>query len=1269
MDNWKIYVDTGGTFTDCIAISPKRKKLKTKVLSSSTLRGVFTKKINSTTFEIQQNWGIGNADVLAGFSLLLNELEEQAKVLRFDAKTSTLYLSEPLKLNHFPTSFSLTTFEEAPILAARLLTNTSLNQPFPPLQMRLGTTKGTNALLEHKGAPFLFFVTKGFKDLLEIGTQQRPDLFTLNIQKSPMLYQEVIEIEERLDAQGNSLQEIDYQKHEQLIARLVKSGYRTAAVAFIHSHLNPSHELEFAQYLTKKGITSISISSALSTQMNFLARAETAVVNAYLSPIINQYLGNIHHCLNSNLQNQKTSSLHIMTSAGGLVMAEDFHPKDSLLSGPAGGVVGAAKSSEKSGYQKIISFDMGGTSTDVARYHSAFDYRFSLKIGQAQLLSPALAIETVAAGGGSICAFDGYKLTVGPESAGAWPGPACYGAGGPLTITDVHLLLGRLEPSQFSIPISKEAANQRLIHLLEAMEAKNGKLPRKTDILKGFLDIANEIMAGAIRKISFSKGYETKDYALTAFGGAGGLHACQLADKLDMKTVIIPQNAGILSAWGIGQAAIERFAETLFIRPLEEIRSSLPTHFKTLENKALASLHQEHISNKNSQIRERLLFLRYQGQNSSLEIPYVEHEDIQAAFEAQYQKIYGHTLERPVELESIRVVAASISANKVTINASKSPTRTIAKPDFYTTAFFEEKWVKTPVYQQDKLRIGDYFLGPALILDKHCTTVLESHWEATLDANKGLILQQKTRIQSRKTSKIPEAVALELFTNRFKAIAENMGVMLQRTALSVNVKERLDFSCALLDAKGELIVNAPHIPVHLGSLGVCVRLLKAHIPMENGDTVITNHPAFGGSHLPDVTLVTPVFSGDKELLGYVASRAHHAEIGGTRPGSMPPDATSLREEGVIIPPQYLVKNNCPNWDAIRVLLEEAPYPTRRIEENIADLNAALASNLLGVQSLKQLAVNHSIPIVKQYMDLLKHYTAERMGLTLKKLPLKHFQATEYLDDGTPISVSITIKDATGIVDFSGTGSVHPRNLNANRAIVTSAVLYVFRLLLNESLPLNDGLLYPIQIILPPNSLVNPTFPEDPASCPAVVGGNTETSQRVTNTLLKALGIIAGSQGTMNNIIFGNASFGYYETIGGGCGAGDGFHGASATHSHMTNTRITDAETLEHRYPVRLLRFAIRKNSGGQGKFQGGDGIEREYLFLAPIKLSVLTQNRVRGAFGLEGGEAGKAGKQFIIKKNGDILLLKSIDGVNLEPDDRLVVQTPGGGGFGKHDNV
>ncbi|WP_340104737.1 hydantoinase B/oxoprolinase family protein [Rhodohalobacter sp. 8-1] len=1300
---WKLYIDTGGTFTDCLAFAPDGGEHRCKVLSSSSLRGLASPAEKPCEIKISIHERVPD-DFFTGFEfLLLKEPESTYNVKAYDAGRSTLTLDGDIDLaDGDELAFELRSPEEAPILGACIITKTPMNGEFPPMQMRLSTTKGTNALLERAGAKTLFLITQGYRDLLHIRNQQRPELFALDIQKSKPFFRHIVEVPERIDADGTVITPLDKELLKERIEPFL-GEIESVGVCLMNSYRNDEHEIQLAGILRELGVKFISRSAELSPEIKIVPRAVTTDVNAYLEPIMERYLSRISDVIHGH-------SFRVMSSGGTLVESEHYRPKDGLLSGPAGGVIGAAAIGKRvakslsgfsqgnsqtrsdaienlTGFEKIISFDMGGTSSDVARFDGEIDYVYEHSVGDATLSAPAVEIETVAAGGGSICGFDGQSLIVGPESAGADPGPACYGRGGPLTITDVNLLSGRLHPANFHISIVPEAAEERLNEILEAA----GKLSRE-EALDGFLDIANERMAQAIRKISLQKGFDPSEYAMVAFGGAGAQHALAIAAKLNMEQVLVPSDAGLLSAYGLQQARLEQIATKQVLKQLDEVESELGAWFDELKAKAMEELENQGVSENSIEITRQNLFLRLKGQDSSLEIDFSKTGTIEDNFRKAYEDQYGHWIEdREIEVEAIRVKASERSPIEggQSEGANVTPGRGVSAESEITPLDLApqgEISFSTPfqeIYSRHELKSGTKLTGPALILDPYSTTVIEEGWKGTLLDDGTWVLKDLSgfrNLTGLKSDQRSEAVNLQLYTNRFRSVADQMGEMLRKTAMSVNVKERLDFSCALLDADGYLVVNAPHIPVHLGAMGTCVRtLIKAlkkdpsgfqnltglgeENEFKEGDIIATNHPGYGGSHLPDVTVVTPIFFNGKRI-GFAASRAHHAEMGGKRPGSMPPDANNLAEEGVVIPPTFIARGGEFDWDPIKNLLQNSRWPSRSIHENMADLQAAVAANHRGAEELRKIATQFEVSEVTRYMDKLKKYAAGRMRSTLKKLRDGSYHAEEEMDDGSKLVVSCEVKEDSVSIDFTGTSGVHSGNLNANPSIVSSVVMYVLRLMVDEPLPLNDGLLDPVKLIIP-NGMLNPNFTDDPSDCPAVVGGNIETSQRLADTLLKAFGLSACSYGTMNNVLFGNESFGYYETVGGGTGAGDRFHGSDAIHQHMTNTRATDPEVLEHRYPVRLDRYSIRKNSGGKGKWNGGDGLVREMTFLEPVSLSVLAQHRVVEPYGLNGGKNGQTGKQWIESKDGSQTELKWRDGADLNNGDRFVLHTPGGGGYGE----
>ena len=1259
---WKLWVDTGGTFTDCLAMSREGQFKRVKVLSTGRLRAAIIDNPRPKTYRLAASWN-SPPQFLAGTSLqLIDRPKVVRKILSHQNKSNEVILDCPLPNFEDGLLAEILFGEEAPIVAARLATETPYESRLPAIEMRLATTKATNALLERKGSRVAFFVTQGFQDLLRIGNQQRPDLFALYIRKPAPLHDTVVEVEERLDSQGNILVPIQLARLQRKIRALQSEGIHSAAIAFLHAWRNPVHEIALRDCLRRAGFAHVSASHELSAMIQILPRAETAVVNAYLASMMEHYLRTVSRSL-------KQSRLHLMTSAGGLVSAGAFRPKDALLSGPAGGVVGAAAAGREAGFDRVIAFDMGGTSTDVSRYDGQLDCQFEHRVGPARLRAPALRIETVAAGGGSLCGHNSQGLFVGPESAGASPGPACYGAGGPLTLTDVNLLLGRMDPDHFGIPIDVAASRSAFFEVLGQIQSASRDVPEPEDLLAGYLEIANERMAGAIREISLREGYDPAEYALVAFGGAGGQHACRVAERLGIESVLFPQNAGLLSAHGLRHARLEQFAEAQVLQPLDEIQDELPRQIAKLEAEASRKLAALGLPKNDVAITRRILQLRLLGEETAEEIEFRAECSLAAAFEERYRAIFGYYPEN----QSIEVVSICVRAgdreSALLCRELPAERRQPPPPHKHLTSFGQSIEPRIPVFLRRQIRPQDRLVGPAIVQDEYSTVFIEAGWEGVVHPNETLILRRqagfsisrKLRQEPRENDRIVEE---ELFTHRFQNLVSEMGLQLQRTAVSTNVKERRDFSCALLDPDGELVANAPHIPVHLGALGHCVRAVTGQFSLAPGDMIVTNHPGFGGSHLPDVTVISPVHNRKSTLIGYVANRAHHAEIGGVRPGSMPPDAVCLEEEGVVIPPVRLFQSGLANWRRMEDILAQARFPTRALEDNLADLHAQSAANLKGVQRFRALCEEHSTEVVGLHMRRLKERATQAIAAALAKRPESQSSVTEHLDDGTPITVTATIQNQRLALNFAGTASHHPGNFNANPAIVGSAVLYFLRLLINQPLPLNEGLLKPINIALP-RCFLNPEFPQNPRSCPAVVAGNVETSQRIVDALIRALGLSAGSQGTMNNLIFGNRHCSYYETIGGGTGAGPNFPGADGVHTHMTNTGATDPEILENRFPVRLVQFAIRNNSGGQGRYPGGNGLVRQLTFTQPVQVSLLTQHRTHPPLGAAGGQPGKTGSQTILRKDGSVETLPSTTSPFLNAGDSLLIKTPGGGAWGQ----
>ncbi len=1179
---WRIATDTGGTFTDCHALDPEGQESRCKVLSTGCLRAM-----------------VGNDVLLKGLPPL-----PEGFLIGFQVRAATeeklqVVSDESIFRNWAPgTLLELTTGEEAPVLGARILTNTPPGKAFPPLRLRIATTRATNALLERKGGRIALFITKGFGDLLSIGDQRRSDLFALRHESRSIFHEVVCEVPERLSVSGEVLELLDESAVRSAAIDCLAKGISTAAISLLHGHAHPQHELRVAEILHEVGFTHLTLSHQTAAFAKLLPRTQSTVADAYLHAPVQSFLNGIR---------QVSPDMQVMTSAGGLKSADDIRPKDMLLSGPAGGAIGAANAARRLGHTKIITFDMGGTSTDVARIDGRPGYRFSQEVAGMKLLAPCIDIETVAAGGGSICRMTHHGLAVGPESAGSSPGPACYGKGGPLTITDVNLLLARFDPTRAPIPLDVEAARQRLCEL----HAQTDGTLSETELLHALLRLAIEHMTDAIRRISIGEGFDPADHALLAFGGAGPQHACAVAESLGMKTILVPEHAGILSAVGLQEAVPEEITE-------KEVRMKLAEFLASSDG-----TYESHVTHGSHAQTTRIAELRLKGQDTPLQVEFTNPHDLPDLYRAAYQRLFGYPppASREIELVSIRTIMRQESGTGL---QPVQPHRGAVHP----------------------ARTQEH-----LIQDAFSTLVIAPGWSTEHLPGFGHILRFDG------TTSAAPVIERDLLRHRFHSIVSDMGALLCRTAISTNIRERLDFSCALLDPQGRLLSSAPHIPVHLGALGVCVREVAAAVSMQPGDTIITNHPAFGGSHLPDVTLITPVFQNDT-LLGYIANRAHHAEIGGITPGSMPANATCLIQEGVVIAPRHLIRAGESCFDEISTLLTTPLHPTRNLADNLADLHAQLAANLHGVERLRTLA-SESLPRVMS--EILDH-SAKVMRQQIQRLP-DSISASEKLDDGSVIAVTMRNSADKLVLDFTGTSGVHPRNLNATNAIVRSAILYAMRLMLQEDLPLNEGLMEPLEIVLP-TSLLNPAFTGDAARDPAVVGGNVEVSQRLVDTLIKTLNLQACSQGTMNNFLFGGAGFGYYETIAGGSGAGEGYHGAHALHTHMTNTAITDPEIIEQRYPVRLRQFAIRHGSGGAGQWHGGDGVVREFEFTALLTVSLLTQHRVEEPFGLNGGQSGQKGQQRLLRA-GIETVLEGCTSFDVLAGDRVVIETPGGGGFGK----
>jgi len=1103
--------------------------------------------------------------------------------------------------------------------------------------------------------------------MLTIGDQTRPDLFTLRVHRPDPLHEQVVEVHERLDAAGTPVRTLDLEALRADARRTLDSGIRTAAVALLHAWRNPRHEQLVRDALLDEGFDHVSVSSELGASIGFLARAQTTVVNAFLSPVIDRYLDNVAAPLDAR------STLLVMTSSGGLIDRPGFAPKDSLLSGPAGGVVGAAAAGREAGCSRVVSFDMGGTSTDCARCEGAPELVYTTRVGDARIVSPSVAVETVAAGGGSVCRVEHAELRVGPESAGAEPGPACYGRGGPLTITDCNLLLGRIDTSRFALPLDQTAAQQQAHAVLaDAREQLDDTLDLET-LLAGFVDLANQRMAEAIRRITVRRGHDPADHALVAFGGAGPQHACAIADLLGIDRVIVPPDAGLLSAVGLTIAALERTCATQVLLPLDEALDKIGAQLDDLEAHARAALPTSAQHAQHPITCRRSAELRFAGQDDILELDADTTHDLAARFAARSRAVFSYLPSNTrIELVTLRVTVSVKETHShhpppppppVAPASSRCPPPPQPRPHRIYTA----GWTDAHAATRESLTTGVTLAGPALLTDPHSTVFIEPGWRATTDSSGAITLHRDpdTPAASAQPTTASRAVEVELAVGKLAAIAEEMGERLCRAAVSTNVKQRRDFSCAILDAQGRLVVNAPHVPVHLGSMGVCVRAVREVLgPDLEHATIVTNHPAFGGSHLPDVTVICPVHDTHGRLLGYTAARAHHAEIGGLAPGSMAPEATNLADEGVVIPPTALGRENGVDWNAAKHLFETGPHPSRDPTTNMRDLAASAHAVWAGARELRQLGDQLGAEGLAALGATIRNRAATRAQAALARIPDGIYHHQEPVRNGGPICVRFEIKGERAIIDFAGSGHTHPNCLNATPAIVTSAVVYVLRLLIDEDLPLNEGLLEPVELRIP-GGMLDPEFHNDPAACPAVAGGNVEISQLLVESMLTALGLCAQSQGTMNNVVFGNESFGVYETLGGGCGAGPGYAGASAVHSHMTNTSLTDIEILEHRHPVRIERCTVRRGSGGRGRWPGGDGLVREYHFLTAVQIGVLF-GRDRAASGLEGGSAGAVAKFVLTQPDGTEGPMGA-GTVTGEEGAKLLIETPGGGGYSSSD--
>ena len=1200
-NKWQFWIDRGGTFTDIIGRNPEGKISTHKLLSE-----------NPQQYDDAAIQGI--RDIL-----------------------------------------SLKSYDQIPIDKIDLI--------------KMGTTVATNALLERNGERTLLAITKGFGDILRIGYQQRPNLFALDIKLPDMLYSEIEEIDERVDIHGNIIKKLDKSVTEVKLKKAFDNGYRSIAIVLLHGYRYKKHENQINLIAKKIGFEQISVSHQVIPLMKIVPRGDTTVIDAYLSPILRRYVNQFENALGTEKKDK--GKLMFMQSNGGLTDAHFFQGKDAILSGPAGGVVGMVKTGEKAGFKKLIGFDMGGTSTDVCHYNGDYERTLETQIAGVRLRAPMMLINTVAAGGGSILHFDGSRYRVGPDSAGANPGPACYRNGGPLTVTDCNVMLGKLNPELFPKVFGKNANQQIDVNIVKekfnvlAKEISNAtkKAVSPIEVAEGFLSIAIECMANAIKKISVQRGYDVSKYTLSCFGGAGGQHACLVADSLGMKKIHLHQYAGVLSAYGIGLAdsrTINDLAIELNLN--KDIIESLSIQFNNLKKQGREEMVAQNLNSEKLHYSSRI-YLRYEGSDSALAVRFSEYQEIKSNFENIHKARFGFiSPEKLLIVESIQVEVSCPSEhvesknNKRTKRGNSSLARlnVVMNGDSNPTSF----------YHRNNISTHDKIIGPAVIIEDTSTIVIEPGWQASINNNFDLILERtekKQRMSAIGTKVDP--IMLEIFNNLFMNVAEQMGTVLENTASSVNIKERLDFSCALFSPTGDLVANAPHVPVHLGSMSESIKTIirENNETMMPGDAFLINAPYNGGTHLPDITLIKPVYDEqEEEVIFYVATRGHHADIGGTVPGSTPAYSKHIKEEGILIDNFTLVSKGVFLEEEIYNLLSSGDFPARNIKQNIADLKAQVASAEKGAQELLGVIQNYGLKVVHAYMQHVQDNAEESVRRILDVISDSSF--TYKMDDGYQVSVAISVdkKKRSATIDFTGTSHQHPSNFNAPSAICHAAVLYVFRCLVDDNIPLNAGCLKPLKLIIPEHSMINPEYPA------AVIAGNVETSQYIVDTLFGALGVVAASQGTMNNFTWGNDRIQNYETICGGSGASAEQNGCSAVHTHMTNSRLTDPEVLEWRFPVRLESFSIRNNSGGDGIHKGGDGVDRRLRFLESMTVNMIAGHRVVPPYGIKGGKPGAVGKNYVIHRDARITELGTKGQIEVVKDDVFVLKTPGGGGYGQY---
>ncbi len=1166
-------------------------------------------------------------------------------------------------------------YKDAAVAGIRHLLGLAPGEPVTPDLVecvKMGTTVATNALLERKGEPTLLITTQGFKDALRIAYQNRPRIFDRHIVLPELLYERVIEAQERMGAHGDVIEPLDEAHLKERLWAAYDAGLRSAAIVFMHGYRYTAHEEAAARIAREAGFTQVSASHATSPMMKLVSRGDTTVVDAYLSPILRRYVDQVA----SEMPGVK---LFFMQSSGGLTDAQVFQGKDAILSGPAGGIVGMARTAGLAGYDKVIGFDMGGTSTDVSHYAGEFEREFETQVAGVRMRAPMMSIHTVAAGGGSILGFDGARFRVGPESAGANPGPASYRRGGPLAVTDANVMVGKIQPAHFP-KVFGHAANEALDG--DAVAQKFGDLAKQTgrsaeDVAHGFIQIAVQQMANAIKKISVARGYDVTRYTLQCFGGAGGQHACLVADALGMTRVFVHPLAGVLSAYGMGLAdqnvIREQAVETKLV---PEALAGIEATLEQLAATARTELERQQVGAGTAVVHRRV-HVRYEGSDSALIVPFGTQAEITAAFENAYRQRFAFLMQgKGLVVEAVSVEAVVPGDAPVEPRHTLQPAREVPRRStvrMYTGGIDGvAAWHDAALVVREDLRPGDVIPGPAIIAEKNATTIVEPGWEAQLTELDHLLLNRRVaRAVQHAVGTTVDPVLLEVFNNLFMNIAEQMGLQLQNTAYSVNIKERLDFSCALFDAEGNLIANAPHMPVHLGSMGESIKTVirENQGKMQPGDVFVLNDPYHGGTHLPDITVITPVYIADEATpTFYVGSRGHHADVGGTTPGSMPPFSTRIEEEGVQINNVKLVERGVLREAEMVALLSSGEYPSRNPQQNMADLRAQIAANEKGQQELRRMVAEFGLDVVQAYMRHVQDNAEESVRRVITRL--KDGAFTLPLDNGAQISVAVKVDAASrsATIDFTGTSPQQTNNFNAPTAVCMAAVLYVFRTLVDDDIPLNAGCLKPLKVIIPPGSMLNPNPPA------SVVAGNVETSTCITNALYGALGLMAAGQCTMNNFTFGSTRYQYYETISGGSGAGGvwdasgqlvgGFDGTSVVQCHMTNSRLTDPEVLEFRFPVRLEGYAIRKGSGGAGRWKGGDGGVRRVRFLEPMTASILSNGRHHGAFGMAGGQPGAVGINKVLRSDGRVELLDHIGQAEMQPGDVFEIHTPGGGGFG-----